>query len=250
MMRSLLPISLLIFLGFNNSAIGQDSSLVAQLPTTLAYGEDVVDPVYGIQIYEALNFQLGGDSIRNCDGYACQAWVEDFYKDGSVIHKGYYLDGQVKVYKNFYPNGQVEREFKNLDQFRSLMRKYYKNGTLKSEVRYVEGNAIKWTDYYESGQVEYSEEYNKGFDYHLERKSFYKNGKPQELFELDNRKKLLFTQQEFFDNGQMKSDGMIKYDQSIFDFYKVGKWMYYDENGNLTKDEVYSKGMVQKENVY
>lgn len=229
----------------------QDSSLAAQLPKAKRYAESIVDPVYGIEIYEPLNFALEGDSIRhNDDGYACQAWVEDYYESGAMLHKGYYLNGQLKVYKNFYPNGQVEREFKNIDQFRSMMRKYYSDGTLKSEVRYVEGNAIKWSDYYDNGQLEYYEEYNKSFEFHLARESYYRNGKPQELFEVDNRKKKLFTQQEFFENGQVKASGMVKYDDSLFDFYKIGKWSYYDENGNLVKEEFYNKGQLEKEKVY
>ena len=250
MMRNLLLLSFIASLFSCYNAVAQDSALAAQLPKKLTYSEEVVDPIYGIELYEALNFALEGDSVRNCDGYACQAWVEDFYDNGAVIHKGYYLDGQLKVYKNFYPNGQMEREFKALDSFRSIMRKYWSNGTLKSEVRYVEGNAIKWTDYYEDGQVEYHEEYNKGFDYHIERKSYFKNGKPQELFTLDNRKKLIFIQQEYYENGTMKTNGTIKYDSQIFDFYKVGKWLYYDENGNLTREETYVKGNLDKEKVY
>jgi antitoxin component YwqK of YwqJK toxin-antitoxin module len=249
-MRSLLPLCIVLNFGLLGTVSAQDSILAAQLPEVPRYGHEVVDPVYGIEMYEPLNFQLDGDSMRNCDGYACQAWIEDRYKDGAILHKGYYLDGQLKVYKNFYPNGAVEREFKNLDSFRSLMRKFHSNGQLKSEVRYVEGNAIEWADYYKDGQLEYFEQYNKGFDYHLERKSYFKSGKPQELFAIDNRKKLLFTQQEFFENGQIKSDGMIKYDQSVFDFYKIGKWAYYDENGNLTKEETYNKGALEKEEVY
>src|SRR5689334_12695522 len=69
----------------------------------------VYDSTYGINIYEALNMNTGGDSTRNdVKGYALQGWMEDFYPDGKVLHKGYYIDGQLKAYKNFYPNGQLE----------------------------------------------------------------------------------------------------------------------------------------------
>ena len=55
--------------------------------------KDIVDPVYGIRMYDALNPNIGGDSIRNSHkGYACQGWVQDQYTSGKLLHKGYYED--------------------------------------------------------------------------------------------------------------------------------------------------------------
>src|ERR1035437_11083976 len=75
----------------------------------------VVDPVYGIRMYEKLNFAIGGDSVRNDrKGYAAQDWVQDLYESGRVLHRGCYEDGHLKIYKNFFGNGNVERVFKIL----------------------------------------------------------------------------------------------------------------------------------------
>ena len=91
------------------------------------------------RLYEPLNMVLAGDSVRMENGYAVNNWKEDFYDDGTLLHRGYYIDGQLKVYKNYYPNGQIEREFKNIDGFRSLQKKFYADGILKSEVKYMGG---------------------------------------------------------------------------------------------------------------
>ncbi len=222
-----------------------------QIPKKVTYDETIIDPRYGIQLYEPLNFQLGGDSVRNCeDGYACQSWVEDFYANGNLLHKGYYIDGQLKFYKNYFPTGQLEREFKNLDNVRCTMVKYYSNGQMKSKVKYVDGGAILWQDFYSNGNPEFYEEYHKSFDYHIARKSYFENGNPQSTLEMVNKKKLDFVKKEYYENGQVKIDGAVKYDRAGFDYYSTGKWTYYDENGNPTKEEYYTKGTVTKEKTF
>ena len=245
---SLLSGLLLLAVSLHSSA--QDSTLHRQMPKVVSYNVSMIDPVYGIEIYEPLNYQLGGDSVRNKDGYGCEAWVEDFYESGELLHKGFYHEGRLKVYKNFYPNGKLEREFKNLDNFRTLMRKYYKDGTLKSEVKYVDGTPIKWSDYYESGDLEYFEEYHRSFAYHLAKKSYYKNGSPSDIFEIVNKKKLEFSERSYYETNKLKSDGIVKYDKEALDFYKTGTWSFYDENGKLTREETYNRGTLVKEKAY
>jgi antitoxin component YwqK of YwqJK toxin-antitoxin module len=117
--------------------------LTSQLPKAKRYDpKEVIDEEYGINLYEKLNIRLSSDSVRNCKGYACSGWVEDYYTNGAVLHKGYYIDGQLKIYKNFYPNGNVEREYKIIDDYKSNMKKYYENGTLKSDIKYTDKESI------------------------------------------------------------------------------------------------------------
>ena len=56
------------------------AQFTGQIPQAKKYKfQEVYDSTYGINIYEKLNFGLGGDSIRNDKkGYACQGWVEDY----------------------------------------------------------------------------------------------------------------------------------------------------------------------------
>ena len=139
--------------------------------------KEVYDDAYGINIYEALNMNIGGDSVR-CDGkgYALQGWVEDYYPDKQVLHKGYYIDGQLKAYKNFFQNGQLEREFKMTDLNKSAMIIYYQDGKLRSNIVYADGNALKEEDYYPTGQLEYIEENNKKAGCYIQRKFYAQNG--------------------------------------------------------------------------
>ena len=63
---------------------------------------EIVDPDYGIIRYNKLVQSIGGDSLRYTkDGYNAQGWQEDFYVSGKTLHKGYYVDGSIKIFKNY-----------------------------------------------------------------------------------------------------------------------------------------------------
>ena len=203
----------------------------------------VYDSTYGIKIYEALNMNTGGDSTRNdAKGYALQGWMEDYYPDGKVLHKGYYIDGQLKAYKNFYPNGQVEREFKMVDLSRSGLNVFYDDGKPKSVITYITANAIKEEDYFNSGQLEYIEEYDKKCVYYLQRKFYSPSGKPTSLLELIDSKKMIYSSKEYYDNGNIKEEGQVIFNEGMGDYQKNGKWKFYKEDGSLKEEKTFSKG--------
>ena len=198
----------------------------------------VVDPDYGITMYEKLNFQTGGDSVRNDrKGYACQGWVEDYYEGGQLLHKGYYEDGHLRIYKNFYPNGNVERSFKITDMKRCNMQVFYDDNKPKSDINYYQSSPQVWTDYYHNGQIEYTEENTKSMEYLIFRKSYREDGKPQELFELTNPKKKVYSKKEYYENGNIKAEGDMIYNPSVSDYQKDGTWTVYDEKGNPSKEK-------------
>ena len=204
---------------------------------------DIYDSAYGINIYDALNMGIGGDSVRNDGkGYAAQGWVEDFYPNGQTLHKGYYIDGQLKAYKNFFPNGQLEREFKMTDLNRSGMTVYYQDGKVRSNIVYVGSNVVKEEDYYASGQLEYIEEYDKKGEYYMQRKFYNPNGKPTSTLEITNEKKKIYSSKEYYDNGNLKEEGTTIYNESIGDYQKDGKWKFYNEDGSLKEEKAFAKG--------
>ncbi|HSH64750.1 MAG TPA: hypothetical protein VLB84_02905 [Bacteroidia bacterium] len=233
-MKKIIP--LLFFVTSFQSAFAQ---FFGQIPQATKYNAaKVIDPVYGIKMYEKLNFSIGGDSVRNDKkGYACQGWVQDTYESGAIIHKGYYEDGHLTNYKNFYEDGTVERSFKPIDYRRCIMQVFYPNGKLKSEVTYYEGQPQIWTDYYSNGQIEYQEESSKKMEYLVLRKSFAEDGKPQEIFELIDPKKKLYSKKEYYENGAIKSEGMLNYSLAALDYQKNGAWKEYDEKGNVTEEK-------------
>lgn len=210
-----------------------------QVPQPVKYdAKKVVDPDYGITMYEKLNFAIGGDSVRNDKkGYACQGWVEDFYNSGPMIHKGYYEDGHLKIYKNFYENGNVERVFKVVGLKSSNMQLFYADGKMKSDVTYYKGDPQVWKDFYPSGQIEYEEENTKSMEYLIYRRSYAEDGKPQEIFELVDPKKKRYSKKEYHENGKIKAEGELKFNPSVIDYQKDGTWKVYDENGNVTTEK-------------
>ncbi|MEK6615494.1 MAG: hypothetical protein AABZ32_05200 [Bacteroidota bacterium] len=205
--------------------------------------KDVYDSVYGITIYEPFNMGTGGDSTRNdAKGYAAQGWFEDYYPTAQTLHKGYYIDGQLKAYKNYFSNGQLEREFKMTDLNKSAMNIFYQDGKPRSIIVYSESNVIKETDYYPGGQVEYVEEYDKKGKYYTQRKFYNPNGNPTSLLEITDQKKKIYSNKEYYDNGTIKEEGTMIYNEGLGDYQKNGKWKFYDESGKLKEEKNFSNG--------
>lgn len=229
----------ILFVVFILSANAGFSQGFGQAPQPDKYSAaKVVDPVYGITMYDKLNAKIGGDSVRHDrKGYACQEWIQDVYESGKILHRGYYEDGQLKIYKNYFENGNVERSFKQLDFKRCTMQIYYSNGKLKSEITYYDGSPQIWTDYYQNGQIEYMEENTKDMDALVSRKSYSEDGKPQEIFELIDPKKKKYQKKEYYENGKLKAEGPMRYNVSLIDYQKDGVWTVYDESGSSKKEK-------------
>jgi antitoxin component YwqK of YwqJK toxin-antitoxin module len=204
---------------------------------------DVIDPEYGIEIYNKLIFTLGGDSVRyGKKGYNVQGWMEDYYVDGSTLHKGFYEDGQLRAFKNFYPNGVLERSFRIMDLKHCEMVCYYQSGKVKSEVIYYESNTQKQTDYFQNGVISYAEENEKNNEYLFKRNTYKEDGSPIIIFEITDKKKKLYLHKEFNENGKLKEEGGMKFVEG--DYVKEGAWISYDANGNVTKKEKYHNGSL------
>ena len=206
---------------------------------------EAIDPDYGIVIYDKLIFAIGGDSLRyNAKGYNIQGWKEDYYTDGSLLHKGYYEDGQLKVFKNYYPNGQMERSFRVTDLKRCELTTFHQDGKIKSEVSYYEQNTQRQVDYFANGNIEYIEESDKNNEYLFKRNSYKEDGVPVVIFELVDKKKKTYLHKEFYEGGKPKEEGSMKLQASSHDYAKDGQWTYYDVNGNITKKEKYHNGSL------
>lgn len=238
--------TLLILASVASISLVAQNNFKKQLPEQIKYTASIVDETFGITIYEKLNMVLGGDSVRKEGGYVVQNWKEDFYENGQMLHRGFYIDGQLKVYKNYYPDGQLERDFVNVDGYRSKCTLYYPNGKIKSQVTYNEGAPLVWSDYFDNGNIQYYEEYDKKMLFHVAKRSYYKNGQAESLMELIDKKKLTYSQNEFYETGTKRVVGSLRYDMDIFDYYKTGKWIYFGNTGTPTKEELYNDGKITK----
>lgn len=210
-----------------------------QIPQIRRYNfSDVYDTVYGITIYNRLIEPLGGDSIRyNKAGYNMQGWTEDFYMSGKTMHKGYYLEGRLKVFKNFYESGQLERSFLNPDPLHCTLDVYYENGNQKSKTFFYDAKPQKHYEYYDSGNPKLLVENEKDMRYYTLRKTWFENGQIEDYIELKDKKAVLFLQKKYFKNGQLKEEGALKLSQGDAKYVKEGIWTFYDENGKNKRTE-------------
>ena len=222
--------------------------VVLQPGSDSIFYDAIMDPEHGIVLYENLNYRLGGDSTRmDRKGYAARGWIQDTYPGGAILHKGYYTDGHLKIYKNHFPDGTIERSYRTLDNHRSSMEIFYEDGTLKSRVMYQEGVPLVWEDYYPTGKLEYMEEFNKTLDYYLEKKSFHSNGTLDESLMLVKESKLLYESRQFNDTGILVLEGKVVFNSEEFDYRKIGKWSVYNPTGKLVKEQYYVDGKLNKE---
>lgn len=207
--------------------------------------EQVATEEYGISFYEKFNEFTGGDSARLDEiDIPKQGWALDYYNTGNLLHKGYYQDGHLNYYKNYYPNGQLERSFEAVGLGSYIMKSYYKDGTQKAIVHYRNGIAQKETDFYPNGQVDFFEEYNKNVDYLINRKSYSENGVLISEFKLTDKKKKTYTLREFFDNGTIKEEGVLAYDEGSLDYKRDGVWKTYDADGKIVSEELFVSGQL------
>jgi antitoxin component YwqK of YwqJK toxin-antitoxin module len=215
-----------------------------QVPQLKKYtAKEVNDPDYGIILYNKLVASIGGDSIRYTkDGYNAQGWQEDFYVSGKLLHKGFYVDGLIKIYKNYYENGQVERNFVNVDPKRCKLEIFYEDGKPRSSITYFDGNAQNQYDFYKNGSPEYVEENDKDIEFLYKRNSYFENGAQETMFELVDKKTKKYIKKEFYANGRVKEEGDMHFRKDLGDYQKEGTWTYYDEKGNAIKTEKYHNG--------
>jgi antitoxin component YwqK of YwqJK toxin-antitoxin module len=210
--------------------------------------EAIYDSATGIDIYEKLNFPMGGDSVRNNPkGYAAQGTWEDYYKDGAVLHTGYYVEGQLRSYKNFYPDGKVERDFRSLDYYRFQMTLYYPDGKVRSDIIYFQGQEESTHEFYPNGNPEIAEEYAKKCEYLMFRTFYYENGKTESDLQLTDKKKKRYSMKEYYENGKIQTEGSMQYYAEVDNFLKEGSWKVYDETGKLIAEQEYVRGQMTEE---
>jgi hypothetical protein len=225
----------------------------SQIRKGIVYKIVPYDSAYGITMFEKLNFFLGGDSVRyDVKGYSASGWYEDYWESGQVLHKGYYAEGHLSVYRNYYEHGQMEREFKS-EFNKATMNTWWPNGKPHAMIEYVrkngQVNVVKETDYFENGQQEFTEEYDKDGVY-IVRNFFFENGKPQSSLQLSDAKKGIYDSKEYFENGNVKEQGMLHYNKGLGDFQKEGQWQEYNADGKLIAERTYSKGEMTNEKTY
>lgn len=211
-----------------------------QIPQIKRYEQaDVVDSLEGIKVYNKLLEAIGGDSVTyNKAGYNLQGWHEDYYKSGKLLHRGYYIDGKVIVFKNFFENGQCERTVVNPDPLHCNIDVYFEDGKQRKQINYYNGLPQKRYDFYASGLPKYAEENEKEMKYLTLKKSWYSNGQAEQIIELVDAKSRKYQQKTFYASGQVKEEGVL-IQQPDGSYAKDGVWTVYDSAGKK-KTEKYT----------
>ena len=221
------------------NTFSQNKGIQKSLNIKIKYSESVIDPDYGIMMYTKLTAMLDGDSVRYCNGYACQSWVQDYYENDQLLHKGYYVDGQLKIYKNYYPNGTIERQFKIIDLSKCELITNHPDGKIRTKGIYVDGAALQYEEYYSNGDLGYIEESHKSLEYYINTRSYFENGKPESILQLTDPKKIIYNKMEYYENGNIKEEGKIFFNKSSLDYYKTDKWLFYGDSGKLESESIY-----------
>lgn len=238
---------ILIFL-FNLSSItGLAQRFADQVPGIKRYTvTEAIDPDNGIKMYNKLVPSIGGDSIRyNNAGYNLQGWQEDYYLNGNLLHKGFYVDGQIKVFKNFFESGQIERSIIVSDPARCSVDIYYPSGTVRTQILYFSGNAQNEYSFFPNGNKATVVEKDKEAQYIYRSSRYYENGSPAKEFSLIDKKAKKYSDKEYYEDGKIKQEGYSLYKPELKDYQKEGEWDYYNEKGQLIKKEKYKNGKLQ-----
>ena len=240
-------LTVLIFVFSLSSFIGFAQRFADQIPGIKRYTSDeAIDPGEGIKMYNRLVPSLGGDSIRyNNSGYNLQGWQEDYYMNGNLLHKGFYVDGQIKVFKNFYENGQIERSIVVSDPARASVDIYYPSGTVRTQILYFSGNAQNEYSFFPNGNKATVVEKDKDAQYIYRSSRYYENGTPAKEFSLIDKKVKKYSDKEYYENGKVKEEGYSMYTPESKDYKKEGEWAYYNEKGQVIKKEKYKNGQLQ-----
>lgn len=241
---------LILITGFvAGQAVAQNTqSIESQIPKEKKYTqEEVIDGDMGITRYNRLIFRLGGDSSRLCKDYQCSGWVEDYYENGQALHKGYYEQGFLRVFKNFYANGNKERDFKIIDDNKSSLKVYYENGNIKSEITYYRTEPKEWTDYNPDGTIAY-QEINDVRDGHMVyQKMCDDKGRLESEMKLEDKKEKIFDHKIYYSTGAVKEAGKTQYVDSMMDYIKIGTWQIYNPLGEVVKEQTYSFGKLTED---
>jgi len=215
-----------------------------QIPQIKRYNqEEVLDSTEGIKMYNKLIESIGGDSITyNKAGYNLQGWNEDYYLNGKLLHRGYYVDGKVIVFKNFFENGQCERTVVNPDPIRCNIDIFYADGKQRKQVSYYNGLPQKKYEFYSNGLPKYAEENEKDMKYLTSKKSWYSNGQVEQALELKDVKHKKYDQKVYYSSGQIKEEGTMILSADGKEYVKDGVWIFYDNGGKKKKTEKYTAG--------
>ena len=183
------------------------------------------------------------------NGYKIGKWVY-YYADGQLMSEEYYDDEYIALRRcvDYDEDGKIVKDLEyNLDEtagpfggpWNGKFVDYHKNGQIRSEGNYEDGERVgKWVVYEENGQIiaegEYKKDGETGREWNGKFIEYYYNG--QMRWEWNYKNGETVSSFHYFENGQLKYEGNYK------DGKRVGKWVKYDSEGNITDEDIFENG--------
>ena len=150
-----------------------------------------------------------------------------FDENGKKRMMSIYSNGvRTGTHLEWYSTGELSCETIWETDIYFTSKSYYKSGKISGTAENGNRQNAIYKSFFENGQIKSLNDFSGFGD-----KFWYENGKLKlELNKLKN------TYKEWYPNGQLKVKGKL-----INGWFRIGKWIYYNENGSRTRKLIYSK---------
>ena len=193
---------------------------------------EVLDSIGEISMYNKLIPSLHGDSIRRFpNGEKLQGWKEDHYKNGNLLHKGFYRDGQLNLFKNYWENGKMERVMAVIDSSHTNLEVYYESGNQRRQIIYYKGRIKRYSEFYPNNLLKHTEEYDEGSGLLLKKKTWFANGQIESELFLQDQKSKKYKLNTYHSNGKLAESGIQFPAKGGDGFVRSGTWTIQDSTG-------------------
>ncbi len=209
--------------------------------------DDTLSDVEGITKYDAFCPILEGDSVKFCGKNPCTGWIKEYYPNTEkLIHEGSYQYGQIaNFFTNYFISGKTERSFvKSANGDFYTFKVFDSIGNPITHIEYFRKIVLKRKDYYPGGILELDEVFDKKGRFVESQKYYYPNGAMYSELILTDSKKNIYLYKEYHKSGGVKVEGQKIRNPELNDYFNHGKWIFYDSNNKIVKEENYSKGSL------
>ncbi len=193
---------------------------------------EVLDSIGEISQYNKLIPSLHGDSVRRFpNGEKLQGWKEDYYKSGSLLHKGFYKDGQLELFKNFWESGKMERVMAVIDSNHTNLEVYYESGNQRKQINYYKGEIKRFSEFYPNNLLKLIEEYDENSALLLKKKTWFVNGHIESELVLLDQKSKKYKLNTYHSSGKPAESGIQFPAKNGQGFIRSGTWTIQDSTG-------------------
>lgn len=188
--------------------------------------------------------------IRTAYGY--KSLDSSWYRNGQLMCV---YDDRASDWMNcfsdsrWYPDGKVKMTYRCWGDS-ALEMDYYHSGQLKKKLTMAKAigpsmSPLDQYEYYENGQIKYwpcpYDSINK-----FQQTAYYPSGKIWFVHNLWDLQRV-GPYKEWYENGNLKTEGQyVEPEKHGYRTIKTGRWIYYDENGKLVKEEWYEDDKLVK----